>query len=367
MPIIWRYLIGHYFKVLILCVLAFVAILVTTRLDEIAHFATLGPGGIPILLFTLHQIPYILPIAIPVSGLISAILLIQRLSQTHELTALRASGLSLTYILAPILLAAALMSLASFYVVSELASHSHLATGRLKNELRSLNPLLLLHNKHLLRLKGMVYHTLGPSKLGETASDVILAIPNKHQQRINLLLAKKLSVHPTFFKGEHVSYLTPFEAKEGPYPDSLWIENIEETLTTSEDFSEIVHNKIWNINPDHLRLPLLLARLTLEKELGSKKNRQRCYSEIIRRFSLALAAFTFTLMGASFGMTITRNRSRRGIIYVLCLTALYLTAFFVAKDLDNRCDIAASLYLTPHALILLCSLWNLRRVTRGIE
>ncbi len=38
--------------------------LVTTRLDAVAHFATLGSEGLLILWFTLHQIPYILPIAI---------------------------------------------------------------------------------------------------------------------------------------------------------------------------------------------------------------------------------------------------------------------------------------------------------------
>src|SRR5262249_35116763 len=103
MPILWRYLLGHYLKVLVLCVLAFVAILLATRLDEIAHFATLGPEGMVILSFPLHQIPYILPIAIPISCLISAMLLIQRLSHTHEMTAIRASGLSLRMILCPIL------------------------------------------------------------------------------------------------------------------------------------------------------------------------------------------------------------------------------------------------------------------------
>lgn len=95
MPIVWRYLLSHYLKVLVLCVTAFIAVLLTTRLDEIAHFASMGPEGFYIILYTLYQIPYILPIAIPISCLISSILLIQRLSRSHELTALRASGMGL--------------------------------------------------------------------------------------------------------------------------------------------------------------------------------------------------------------------------------------------------------------------------------
>lgn len=380
MPIIWRYLLVHYFKVQVLCVLSFVTILVMTRLGEIAHFATLGPEGLRILLFAFHQIPYILPIAIPISGLISAIILIQRLSRAHELTALRAAGLSLSTILTPILLAGVIMALANFYIVSELSTHSHLSTGLLKNELRAFNPLLLVHNKHLLRLKGVFYRSLGPSHMGETSSDVILALPNSHQNRLNLLLAKKLSLSQTHFTGEHVSYLTPFQSSD-THADSLWVENIRETSTEGQDFSELIQKKIWNLNPDHLRLPLLLAHLKKEKSFlvspngdslsvlkqkSLKKTIQRCHSEIIRRVSIALAAFTFTFMGAAFGLTHSRNRSNRGIACVLILAAIYLVAFFVAKDLDECFITATTLYLTPHLLIIFCSVWAVRRVTKGI-
>jgi lipopolysaccharide export system permease protein len=174
-PVVWRYLLSNYFKVLILCVFAFIAMLLTTRLDEIAHFAALGPEGLLILTFALNQIPYVLPIALPIACLISTILLIQRLSRTHELTALRAAGLGINEILAPILIAATFLAATNFFIVSELATHSHLTTSLLKNELRAVNPLLLLHNKHLMKLKGIFFNTLGPSKLGESSNELIIA------------------------------------------------------------------------------------------------------------------------------------------------------------------------------------------------
>jgi lipopolysaccharide export system permease protein len=166
MPILWRYLLVHYFKVLFFCTIAFIIILFTMRLDEIAHFITLGASGLYLLLFTLYQIPYILPIAIPISSLISTILLIQRLSKDHELTALRASAIAIRSILAPILLAAAFLSVLNFYIVSEIATSSHLASGVLKTELRSINPLLILNNKHLMHSKGYHFDILGSSQQG---------------------------------------------------------------------------------------------------------------------------------------------------------------------------------------------------------
>jgi len=378
MPIFWRYLLSHYLKVLFLCIVAFVAVLLTTRLDEIAHFATLGPEGMYILLFTLHQIPYILPIAIPIACLISSILLIQRLSRTHELTALRAAGMSLAGILTPILLAASFLTLGTFYIVSELSTQSHLTTSLLKTELRSINPLLLLHNKHLMKLKGIFFQTLGPSKMGESAQDVIIAMPNKHNDRINLLIADRLRASHKKFVGNGIVLITSLDVEEGKH-DNLVVENIGEARTTIQDFTQMMQKKVWTLNNDHLQMSLLLAKLAEEKgalanqsllppqQKALKRSLSRGYSEIFRRVSVALAAFTFTLMGCAFGINISRNQSNRGIFIVICLAAFYLIAYFVGKGIEDQLLGSATLYFAPHLVILFSALFMLHRAAKGIE
>lgn len=382
MPIVWRYLLGQYTKVFFLCLISFVAILVTTRLDEIAHFATLGSEGLLILWFTLHQIPYILPIAIPISSLISVIILVQRLSQSHEMTAFRACGLSLHEVLTPILIAGFFVAAGNFYVVSELATQSHLATGITKMELRSVNPLLLLHNKHLMRLKGVYSDTQGHSRIGEYAGDIIIAMPNKHNSSINLIVAKSFKASPTTFTGEHVTILTPLSSESSLQQDQLMIENMQGMETSIKDFSQILQKKVWTLNNDHLRLALLRARLqdlkswkdqTAKTESNAStlkqinRNISRSYTELIRRISISLAAFTFTLMGASFGISISRNRSNRSIFYIVGLAAMYIVAFFAAKGLDHHFLTATLLYIVPHIIIVVFSILMLSRVSRGIE
>ncbi len=405
MPVVWRYLLSHYFKVLFFCVLAFIAVLMTTRLDEIAHFATLGPEGLLILFFALNQIPYILPIALPIAALISAILLIQRLSRTHELTALRAAGMGLRGILAPLLIAAAFLAAVNFIIVSEFSTRSHLTTGLLKNELRAVNPLLLLHNKHLMKLKGIFFHTLGPSKLGESASEVIIATPNKRNGRINVMLASRLETTPKSFTGKEVVLFThlkrgakasaamdegsisaeeldPLRRHEDEQYDHLLVENIGETKTSINDFVNIVQKKVWTLNNDHLRLSLLLTKLEDEKgvlkeakasaqpvsfQKQIQRNIHRIYTEIFRRFSAALAVFTFSLMGMAFGVSISRTYSNRGLFIVIGLASLYLIAFFTAKGVDHLLAASFLFYFVPHILIIILSLWALRRAACGIE
>lgn len=382
MPIVWRYLLGEYLKVFFLCLVSFIAILLTTRLDEIAHFATLGSEGLLVLWFTIHQIPYILPIAIPISSLISVIILVQRLSGSHELTAFRACGLSLREIITPLLIAGFFISAANFYIVSELATQSHLQTGLTKMELRSINPLLLLHNKHLMRLKGIYSDTLGNSRIGEHAGDIIIAMPNKNNGQMNLIAARNLEANADNFLGEKVTVITPLNNNSTGKYDQLMIENMGRMETSLNDFSQILQKKVWTLNNDHLRLSLLRARIKELKQLEAnlektnenaaarkqlQRNINKSYAEIIRRISISLAALTFTLMGAAFGISISRNRSNKGLIFVIGFASLYIVSFFAAKGLDQQLLAASLLYLAPLCIIVISSIWMLRRISKGIE
>lgn len=382
-PILWRYLLEQYFKVLILCTLTFVAVLLTTRLEEIAHFAALGPQAWQIFAFIFYQIPYILPIALPIASLISATLLVQRLSKNYELTAFRASGLALRDLLAPILIGALCLSTFNFYLISEFATTSHLKSGILKNELRTINPLLMLTNKHLMNVKGFHFEILGTSRYAESATDVILAFPNKHYDRMNLFVAKKLHTTLPKFTANDITLISSMGAKNENEFDHLIVENIGEAQTTADDFLQMIQKKAMTWNYDHLQLSLLLLKLQEDKQALSqatgssspdknivkslKQSINRSYSEILRRLSIAFAVFSFTLMGAAFGITISRNRSYRGLVSILSLATLYLLAYFTAKALDHLLIATALLYVIPHVIIVTASIWTLKRTSTGIE
>lgn len=382
MPIVWRFFLWQFLKVTIVCIIAFIAILLTMRLDEIAHFASLGAAVQDLALFTFYQIPYILPIAIPISCLISSMILIQRLSKSGELTALRACGFGLKTIFTPLLFSAAVIAFANFYIVSEVATQSHLITNNLKSKLRSINPLLILHNKHLMRLKGIYFDAMGPSRLGEYASDVIIAMPNKNNKRLSLLIAKQLISENDSFKGKKVTLLTSLKNNAPGRPDPIAIENMETTTTTVADFADLLQKKAWKINNDYLTMNLLLVRIrenrialdearrsgiSSEEINAIKSEHHLSISEIFRRFSMSFAAFNFTLLGSAFGLSIGRKHSHSSIYIVICLATLFLVAFFVAKGLEKNWILAAALYGLPHILIIAASLTVLSRISKGME
>jgi lipopolysaccharide export system permease protein len=376
MPTLWRFLISEYLKVLTLCTLAFIALLVAMRLEEIAQFAALGASSTYLCRFIAYQLPYIIPIALPVAALISAQLLMRRMSANHELTALRASGFGLGSILMPILLTAGVLSIANFVVVSELSTHANLMKRVLRKELKSLNPLILLQSERLAHMKGIYAQSFGPGKAGECASDVVVCLFNHQKNCLNLLTAKSIASHDTHLHGQQVTFISPMAVHEQGF-DQLLVENSEEITLPKPDLTQLLGNSGVKLEHDHLTLAQLLGRThslrqklhtqeaTAKSKQQLKRNIAYTQSEILRRISVAFAVCSFTLLGLSYGIQTSRVTKLRPLITVLALAAVYLTCFFAAKNLSAKSALTAGLYFAPHILLIACSLRTLRRIEQG--
>lgn len=380
MGIISRYLLSNYLKVLFFCVFSFLAILLTTRLQEIAQFAALGAPAFLVFLFALYQIPYVLPVAIPVACLISSILLVQRLSTSNELTALRASGRSLKKILTPIICASIVLAGLNFYIVSELATQAHLATRLLEKQLRSINPLVLLQNKHLSDLKGIYVQSMHNEKDSNNVKNMVLAIWNRSNQRISLLFAREISVEEQTLVGKNFTLITGKPAADPNGYDHLGWENIEKIRGSVDEFSLFLRPGSWHIHSDYLKMSLLLVHVNkqwqaLNEAKGEsqavikklKKQLNRTLAEFSRRFSLTFSVVGFTLMGASFGIRVGRYTKYRGLYFVIGLATLYLVCFFFAKGFQDHLIVATVLYTVPLLIMSGCSIHTLYKASRGIE
>jgi lipopolysaccharide export system permease protein len=362
------YLLKNYLKVLFLAVFSFIAILLVSRLEEIAQFAAMGAKLSYLGLFTFYQIPYILPIAIPISCLISSLILFQRLSHTHELTALRSCGIALPRILTPILLAGIFFSIATFFINSELATSSHLATRKMVHDISSVNPLLLLQSAKIARLQD-AFIQMDPVRNGESAKDLVIALNNTAGERLSLCLVKKIDMNGDKLTARHVSLISSAAAENF---DHLIIENQTSMTSSAPEFAKLLRKTGWKMANDHLRLSLLRIRTRMLKDQANRgepvqRHLNKCRSEYVRRISLGLAAFTFTLMGAAFGMDISRNRRMRGIFAVLILAAFCLIAFCLGKAFSHLFWLASLFFLLPHACAIFSSFWTLRRANRGVE
>jgi lipopolysaccharide export system permease protein len=359
----WRFLLKNYFQVFLLCMTSFIVALFVMRFKDIAEFATLNSSALSIFLFSLYQLPYILPLAIPVSCVIASMLLFQKLSHDQELTAMRAAGIGLRHLLMPLMLGALLLSVINFSIVAELGPRCRFWAKELTFEMTSNNPFYIFNKITDGKLTN-AYVEIRTMRGGKKAKDVLLILNNRTHKRIGIMTAEELSIEKETLFGKNVTVISSVDSNTPDGFDHLVIENQESMSTPSSTLSQLLKSGKWILRPEYLSFKDLLIRLSIShKNFWSNAHAL----EMARRLSLALTPLAFTLLGAAFGMEIGRRHTRRGLLWTVCLTALYLSAFIGAKSMKHFPKAAWVLYFIPFLVIAIASLRSLKRVSRGIE
>ncbi|PWU13167.1 MAG: hypothetical protein C5B45_06555 [Chlamydiae bacterium] len=363
MPILWRYLLRNYFQVFFLCVSAFISVLLVLRFQEIARFITSEASFSKIALFSLYQIPYILPIAIPISCLISSLLLFQKLSYHQEITALRTIGLSLQNLVIPILSSGFLLVLLNATIAFELAPICRSKARLLIYETVTSNPLFILQKQSPVKLKNM-YIDLQVSRGAKSAEDIIVALKNSSNNRLCLFSFKNLSLVDEELEGNTISYISSFDSKKEYGFDHLMIENQDHMKIKAIQLGQFMQHTNWLSHHDYLTLRMLLAKKSLE---AHPKMPKKILIEIVKRISIAFAAFTFTLIGTCLGLQVGRNQSKKKTLWAISLAAFFMLCFIIAKSMYPNALLAISLLLIPHPLIAWASYRQLKLVSQGME
>jgi lipopolysaccharide export system permease protein len=358
-PILWRYALSIYLKIFFLSVGTFVSILLVSRFKEMARFAALSSNFLKTGLFTVYQIPFILPMAIPLSALIASFLLLQRLSRSHELTAFRASGLSIKKIVTPLLFIGALLSLLNWAICAELAPYCRRESKTLLYRETSINPLVLLQRQQLVRLKD-AYIQLNVEDDDHLAKNFILIAHNESNQRLNLVAAKELRVEAEELIGKDVAIISHLHSDVEDAFDPLLIENQARMSTAAPLLSSALKKNRPHIDTNGLGISYLRLRMDEKGKIGRSAR-----VEILRRISLSLAVFSFTLLGATFGIEHGRDPSRRNLLYAALLTLTVLMSYLMGKELKFEPLFATLAFLLPHFLIWGSSLHRQSRFEKG--
>lgn len=337
----------------------FLTVLLVSRFKEIARFAALSSDSLKTALFVVYQFPLILPMAIPISALIASLLLFQRLSRTFELTALRASGLSLRSILAPLLFTSILISLLNFSITAEISPFCRRESKTLLYRETSENPLLLLQRQQLVKIKH-AYLNMKVKDEGKIAKDMILIAHNESNQRLSLFSARQLRIEGEELLGSDVAIISHLHSEKEDSFDPLIIENQASMSTEAPVLSAALKKNRPRLEANALSLKMLQIRA---KEPGKQAKAARV--EMLRRLSLSLAVFSFTLLGCAFGIENGRTPSKKGLFVSLLFTLAVLVSYLLGKELKNYPAIATLFFLFPHALIWTASTLKLRRISRG--
>jgi len=332
------------------------------RFKDISEFAALSSDGSAIFLFSLYQLPYILPDAIPISCVVASMIAFQKMSRSGELTALRASGLSVGTILFPVVMTGLFLSLANLVISSEIAPKCKALSKELSHRVMASNPFYIFNKIQEGKVTNS-YVEMRALRGGTKAKDVLLIMNNRSNGRLGIVTAGELSIEGDMLTGKDVSIVSSIDSKARENFDHLVIENQSIMSTKASNLSQLMKDASWHLGFDYLPTPMLMAK-------AAQKNQSIFATsvgvEVGKRISIAFAPLLFTILGAAFGMEIGRTHSRKGIFWAIALSSFYLACFVGAKALKSP-PLAWSLFFIPYPLILICAFCSLRRVSKGIE
>jgi len=316
-------------------------------MKDIARFATLGTSISAILKFTFYQIPTVLPIALPISALIAAALLMHRMSESRELTVIRSCGLSLREIMTPLISIAIAIALLGFWINADLTPHTRGRAKKLLYETTKKNPLLLLQKDRLIKIKNS-FIDLKVAKAGKSIENLLFLFRNEKSSKIQLVIAKGLEVDPNgLLIGKDVSFISNMGKRNSEGFAPFMIDHQAKSVTDPQIFS-LLTSQSKKLTSSELPFNSLISRLFEGKATRARK----AFVEIERRLSLAIAPLTFTLLGLLYGINISRNGNRKGIALMIGSAVLTLLSFLIAKSFTHQIYIASILYFLPHIMLL---------------
>lgn len=367
MPLLWRYLLRNFFQVFALSVSAFIAVLLVTRFQSIARFAATGASPLLTLKFVTIQIPHILPLAVPLSCLISSFVLFQRMSHSFELTAIRSAGIGFGSLFFPLFFCGLLISLLNFTIVSEISPRCRNYSKHLAYEMRLMNPLSLLQKEGLFK-RANAHVDMKILESGKHAKDVSIVMRNISNQRLGLMVAKELSLEEDKLQGERVTFISSLPAKNPDSFDHLVIENQAEMSTNASQLTKYLIDQNLKLSDHFLSHRMILAK-SFVKQGGSAQIPPRALKEMVRRISLSFAPLVFLFVGIASGLDISRNRKYNGALWGAGCAVFYFLALIGGKYMlsNHSLHLSLLLFALPYPFLFFYCFTAIRNISRGIE
>ena len=286
-PILWGHLVKKYCQSLGICLFGIIALLLTSKLNEVARFIALGASTGKILLFVLYQIPYALQTALPFASLIAGFATTSAMSSNGELTAARASGYSLSAILTPLACMSLFLSIAMMWGIFDLSSRSHNAAKELEYDVRETEPLAFIQCGRFLPEHGVALELNGSLCSGETAKDVLMCLTPSGTDRLSLIILKATVAEPKALLGKTMTIISSKAPQgSGQAFGSLLVENADAQRTPTDFVHEFAKNKHWRPGPDQFSLSVVRAK----QRVLQRRARRQALPGPLRKKDLQAAA-----------------------------------------------------------------------------
>ena len=365
MRILRNYVLGEmgYFFVSCLFILTFLLVsgsVLTKTADLVINW---GVDATLLGRLFLYSTPFLFNYTIPMSVLVAVLFSFGKMSGDHEITAMRASGISLWRITRPVLIAAFALSLVSFIINDRLSSESHYKVRQISAEIGMKTPASILEEGVFIKqFQGMVVfiHRITrdglsgvriyqPQDQGATRTIVaergeIVTLPEKNRVQLKLMNGTTDEPDPDnpqkFYKLHFDTYHLPLDLSNYKY-------------------REPVFKKTKEMSVKELRAEY--ARLRSEHNFVAYD----VLAEVHRKIAMSFSVFVFALIAMPLGLVTKRGEKSVGFAVALVLSSVYWGLFMGVTALAQTGTVPAFIALhLPNLLFAAVAVFMLRRLAR---
>jgi lipopolysaccharide export system permease protein len=326
-------------------------------------------------------IPFVLVFALPMGMLTATLLIFGRFSAEQELTAARASGISLVSMVSPILLLSLALCAVSAWVNMEIAPSCRVAyTGlisRLKLELANAQ---LPEGRFVNNLPPYIFY-VGKNRGGHLRDIIVFKLENGtnvvwsvHAPSGNVdvdTAARKVLVHLHDAKairdnGDVSTFDVTLTLDMNPIHKSV-PEISDMTFSQLWDLWDELDNQFRMPNSMKGLSPAVVSARQREWERNRDKLASHIRFEIHRQVAFSFACFGFTLVGIPLGIRVHRRESNVGFAIALLLVAVYYGFLLIGQSLEDKPQYVPYLILwLPNFLFEAVGAVLLWKANRGI-
>ena len=334
-------------------------------------------------------IPFVLVFALPMGLLTATLLTFGRFSADHELTAVRASGVSLLALISPVLLLSVVMAMVSGWVNLQIAPQCRVAYKKLLVSVGMTQAGLFLPEKTFIKdfpnrivyigeidgsdLKDVLLYNLDElgkveyyiradaGKLTTEKASQVITIQLFDAWRVGMMEGSEAPV-PVYAAESTLSYTNQADRKQ-----EAKIQITDMTFRELRDELRQLEARM-RFTPPAANVPAKQRRGKL-KDLEShlEDATMPIRLQIHSKVAFSFASIGFTLVGIPLGIRAHRRETTFGIAIALILVLLYYSFFILAQSLDTRADYFPHLILwIPNFLFQAIGAVLLHRANRGI-
>jgi lipopolysaccharide export system permease protein len=328
-------------------------------------------------------IPFVWVFALPMGMLTATLLIFGRFSADQELTAARASGISLLSLVSPVLLLSLALCALSAFVNLEIAPRCRTAYKNLLFKVRvELSNVQLPEGRFIKDFPGYVFY-VGKNRKGVLQDVLVYYLGDKTNSAWTAHAPTgRIDLNPTnqsvtLYLNDAKGTLNGSQGGSGDFVMNFKFDAKEKNKEQPR-ISELTLTQLWDELRDlekRFAAPQSLSNLSKEqleaRKAEWKKQRKDLTSpirvQIHQQVAFSFACFGFTLVGIPLGIRVHRRETNVGIGLALILVAIYYSFIVLGKSLDTHPEWAPHLIVwLPNFIFQAAGATLLWRANRGL-